>query len=68
MPPYRTIPSNEEPLNFITRGKFNLSKQTPVLVGLYVKFYVQIQHFWVSYVTIQGIERTTTVKQQNLIV
>jgi hypothetical protein len=24
----------------------NLSKRTPVLVGLYVKFYVRIQHFW----------------------
>jgi hypothetical protein len=35
---------------------------------LYVKFYVQIQHFWVGYVMIQEIEGTTTVKQQNLIV
>uniref|UniRef100_UPI00046A9EF1 hypothetical protein n=1 Tax=Microcystis aeruginosa TaxID=1126 RepID=UPI00046A9EF1 len=46
----------------------NLSKRTPVLVGLYVKFYVQIQHFWVGYVMMREIEGTTTVKQQNLIV
>jgi hypothetical protein len=30
----------------LNKLKFKLSGRTPVLVSLYVKFYVPIQHFW----------------------